>query len=92
MDAYLVLGVTRTSSQAAIKAAWRHKARIHHPDCCTIPTEEMTLINAAYDCLKTPQRRACYDAQHGLETAATCLEQVWERFDAMFEDMFGPRR
>jgi curved DNA-binding protein CbpA len=57
-DPYLVLGLSRGATRAAVKAAWRRLAREHHPD--TIgddaaakrqATRRMAEINRAYEAL-----------------------------------------
>lgn len=88
-DAYLILGVACCATPSEIKTAWRSKARACHPDCCTRSSEDMAIINAAYDCLKDPQRRARYDAEHGFEALEAQFAEVWNRFDDLFADLFG---
>lgn len=71
-DPYSVLGVPHRSSDVEIKRRWRHLAREHHPDnAAGDPTDtrrltsRMARINAAYDLLRDPIRRARYDATPG---------------------------
>ncbi|MEX2547903.1 MAG: J domain-containing protein [Chloroflexota bacterium] len=66
---YQVLDVRSTASNAAIKGRWRQLAREHHPDRAAGDTEEaarltarMARINAAYDLLRDPVRRAQFDS------------------------------
>ena len=68
-DPYRVLDVRHDASTEEIKARWRELAREHHPDRAGADTEEreqlttrMARINAAYDVLSDPVRRARYDA------------------------------
>ncbi len=68
-DPYRVLDVDRGASTAAIKRRWRELAREHHPDRAAGDAPEtqrltarMARINAAYDLLRDPERRANYDA------------------------------
>lgn len=68
-DPYRVLDVERGASAAAIKRRWRELAREHHPDRAAgdsgrtaQQTRRMARINAAYDLLRDPERRARYDA------------------------------
>jgi molecular chaperone DnaJ len=63
-DYYEVLGVTRTSTEVELKAAFRKLAMQHHPDRnpgdkdCEHRFKE---INEAYDVLKDGDKRAAYD-------------------------------
>ncbi len=68
-DPYRVLDVDRDASTAAIKRRWRELAREHHPDRAAGDAPEtqrltarMARINAAYDLLRDPERKAHYDA------------------------------
>jgi len=66
-DPYQVLGVPADASDATIKRRWRSLAREHHPDRAADPreaaglTRRMARINAAYDVLRDPDRRARHD-------------------------------
>jgi len=63
-DYYDLLGVSRGSDEAAIKAAYRKLAKECHPDRhngCSQQAERFKQINEAYDVLKDPQKRAAYD-------------------------------
>jgi hypothetical protein len=60
--AYHVLGVPRNASDEAIKAAFYKAAKACHPDLNPGDrTAEMRQANAAYQVLKSPERRAAYD-------------------------------
>ena len=71
-DPYGVLGLSHIASTVEIKRRWRELAREHHPDRAArangdgLETERLTTrmarINAAYDLLRDPVRRARYDA------------------------------
>jgi curved DNA-binding protein CbpA len=61
-DPYVVLGITRESDDRAIAAAHRRLARRHHPDVAgDDATSRMTRINAAFDAVKTAERRMDYE-------------------------------
>ncbi len=66
---YIVLEVRSDASSATIKRRWRELAREHHPDNAAGDGEEaarlttrMARINAAYDLLRDPVRRARFDS------------------------------
>jgi curved DNA-binding protein CbpA len=67
-DPYRVLDVRRDASPEALKRRWRDLAREHHPDKAGDGRErewltmQMARINAAYDVLRDPVRRAHYDS------------------------------
>jgi curved DNA-binding protein CbpA len=63
INAYGVLGLHPSADQAAIKRAYRRLIRDCHPDV-TVDQEaaaRASEINAAYELLETPERRAAYD-------------------------------
>ena len=61
-DAYAVLQVAADADDAAVSAAYRALARRFHPDLVgSAGTRRMVVINAAWDALRTPERRAAYD-------------------------------
>ena len=68
-DPYRVLGVDADATSSTIKRRWRELAREHHPDKAAGDREEasrltgrMARINAAYDLLRDPGRRARFDS------------------------------
>lgn len=61
-DPYAVLQVTPEAEDTVISAAYRALARRFHPDVAGDgSTAPMSAINAAWDLLRTPERRAAYD-------------------------------
>ena len=71
-DPYKVLGVSPDASDDEIKAAYRRLAKKYHPDLN--PGDEhaaqmMNEINAAYDQIKNPSRRAPAEPTAATEAA-----------------------
>lgn len=65
LDPYAALGLTRSASQADIKAAYRKLVRTSHPDIHPDDPDAAARfvgISAAYDLLKDPATRARFDA------------------------------
>lgn len=60
MNHYQTLGLDKTASQEDIKKAYRKLASIHHPDKGG-DTATFQQIQAAYEILSDPQKRAEYD-------------------------------
>lgn len=63
-DPYELLGVSRTASEAELKAAFRRLAIQHHPDRNPdVPDAQarFTEINQAHQILSDPEKRAAYD-------------------------------
>jgi curved DNA-binding protein CbpA len=64
-DAYSVLGVLPGADDEAIAAAYRLLARRYHPDIAGEGgTRRMMHINAAFEAIRTAERRAGYDEVH----------------------------
>jgi curved DNA-binding protein CbpA len=65
-DAYAILGVAPGSDDETIAAAYRSLARVHHPDIAgDAGTSRMMRVNAAFERIRTAERRAAYDREHG---------------------------
>ena len=62
-DYYATLGVERTATADAIKAAYRKLARKYHPDVSKEAgaEEKFKEVSEAYETLKDPEKRAAYD-------------------------------
>jgi curved DNA-binding protein CbpA len=65
-DPYAVLGVPVNADVDAIAAAYRDKARRHHPDVSADAEADrrMAEINDAWATLRDPERRAAWDRAH----------------------------
>jgi molecular chaperone DnaJ len=98
-DYYEVLGVSRTASEAELKAAFRKLAMKYHPDRnpsdkdCEHSFKE---INEAYDVLKDGNKRAAYDRfghaafEHGGPGAGHGFgADFGSTFADIFEGIFG---
>ncbi len=98
-DYYEVLGVSRTCTEAELKAAFRKLAMQHHPDRnpgdkdCEHRFKE---INEAYDVLKDGDKRAAYDRfghaafEHGSGGGGHGFGADFAAtFSDIFEDLFG---
>jgi curved DNA-binding protein CbpA len=69
-DPYVVLGVSRNASGRAIREAFYAKARGAHPDLVgEAGLDMMRALNMAWALLKDPERRAAYDADHGISSS-----------------------
>ncbi|MGH2477074.1 MAG: DnaJ domain-containing protein [Candidatus Limnocylindrales bacterium] len=81
-DAYEILGVRRGADDATIAEAFRTLARRFHPDIAGDgATRRMMLINAAFDAIRTPERRAEYDRPDAMH------ERTWARREAEAEQV-----
>lgn len=72
---YQVLSVTRDANADDIKRSYRRLARQWHPDVCKEPDakEQFQRLQAAYEALSNPAKRARYDA--GLTLMMTASNQ-----------------
>ena len=69
-DYYKILQVDPSADQEVIEAAYKRLARKYHPDMNTSPdaTVRMQEINAAYEVLCTPVRRAHHDRERSSQS------------------------
>lgn len=73
-DHYATLGVARTASIDAIRAAYRAAVRRTHPDVVdarSTTASDMAKITEAWSVLSDPVRRAAYDATRNAPTPAS---------------------
>lgn len=82
-ELYDTLGVDLPASADEIKAAYRAKAKQHHPDKGG-DADRFGEIQKAYDVLSDPDRRARYDA-----TGATDTSDPAARIEAMAREQVG---
>jgi DnaJ-class molecular chaperone len=72
-DYYQILGISKDAPSQKIKATYREKAFLYHPDRCKDPAgaDQMKAVNEAYAVLSNPQKRKEYDLmQHQYGDAA----------------------
>jgi len=90
MNFYEILGLTHSCSQEDIKISFRAKAFEYHPD--RNPNnkqaeETFKKINAAYEILGDPQKRAKYDQQQ--KRSGFFREKKFISPEDMFSNLFG---
>ena len=98
-DYYEVLGVSRTATDAELKAAFRKLAMQHHPDRNPGDKEcehRFKELNEAYDVLKDGDKRAAYDRfghaafEHAGGAGAHGFgAEFASTFADIFDDLFG---
>lgn len=91
LDYYVILQVHPKAEKSVIDAAYRKLAARYHPDVSCTPdaAERMKQINAAYEVLSDPVKRAEYDSVRGREPSSRAatkgtrkqppLSRVWRR-------------
>ena len=103
MDYYNVLGVERSANKDTIKASYRKLALKYHPDRNPEnkeAEEKFKQATEAYEVLADDQKRRQYDqfghaglggmgSGHG--TGGVNMEDIFEEFGDIFENMFGGR-
>ena len=88
MNPYEVLGVSPSSSEAAIKKAYRKLAAKHHPDRGG-NEEKFKEINEAYSMVSSGKKRQEFQNR---QTGPSDFGDIFGNFGSIFEDMFGGRR
>ena len=69
-DRYTVLQVAPDCSAKELEAAYRHLAKMYHPDHPeTADADRFNAVVEAYRVLHSPDRRAQYDQEHGFGRA-----------------------
>ena len=79
---YQALDLDRSAPQEAIRAAYRKKAREHHPDKGG-DVAKFQEIQAAYDTLSDPERKARYDQTGETGTGPTLESQALSTLSTM---------
>lgn len=90
-DPYEVLGVARDASAEEIKRAYRRLAHRYHPDRNPgdrDSEERFKEVQAAYEILSDPERRARYD-RFGSDDPSASAGAGFEDLGAVFEDLFA---
>jgi molecular chaperone DnaJ len=100
-DYYEILGVTRTSSDAEIKKAYRQMALKYHPDKNPNNKESEEKFKEAaeaYEVLSNPEKRSRYDQYghdgmrnggQGFGGAGMSMEDIFSQFGDIFGGAFG---
>jgi hypothetical protein len=96
-DYYRLLGVSPDATHEELRAAYRGKVRLCHPDLVADEGEEVrqaatemtTLLNEAYLCLSDPDRRASYDTGNRVDTTSVGRPSTGHR-DADFTPPHRP--
>lgn len=98
-DLYEVLGVPQTADESEIKKAYRRLAMKYHPDRNqgdTEAEERFKQVQAAYEVLSDPDRRAAYDrfGHAGIDPQAAGMGGggFGDVFGDVFADIFGGGR
>jgi len=95
-DPYSVLGVSKTSSDAEIKAAYRKLAKEYHPDKGG-SHEKFAEINGAYDSIKDANAREKFNEEQASEQAFRNYQSrrpdadPFANFNDLFAQHFGGR-
>ena len=91
IDPYAILGVHRNADAAAIKRAYKQKAKEHHPDRGG-DSNKFAEISNAYDILKDPQKKSYFDHTGSAEPQAFNQPHSPFGFEDIFSQIFGHQR
>ena len=84
IDYYAVLQVDPDCSARALEMAYRHLAKIYHPDHPeTADPQRFTSITEAYSLLRRPDKRAGYDALYARQTGHNFAPRETRRTESM---------
>lgn len=80
-DFYALLRIAPSADATAIRDAYRALMRRYHPDvnASDDAAAQAKAINAAYACLRDPDRRAAYDWQRGASASGARATQAHRR-------------
>ena len=83
MDPYNTLGIPQSADLAAVRDAYRAKAKLYHPDVSTFPDaqERFILITQAYHLLCDPAKRARYDRLMNAQMGQARTERTQKRYE-----------
>lgn len=82
-DHYAILGISPTATPEAIKAAYRRKANLYHPDknSAEIAALRFREVLDAYEVLSDEGRRKAYDDNRRrslIEHPETVAQEIWK--------------
>jgi DnaJ-class molecular chaperone len=80
MNPYHTLGVPATATEQEIRKAHRQMAKKHHPDANGGNQERFIAIQAAYELLIDPDRRAYFDATGSSDFPSSSMEDARKTF------------
>ena len=79
LDYYAILEVSPSATTAEIKRSYRRLARLHHPDLNQDALDtHIKRLNAAYEVLRDPLKRAAYDEQRAEEKRHATLQAAYQ--------------
>ena len=84
-DYYAILGISPTATPEAIKAAYRRKANLYHPDKNSAESAALRFreVLDAYEVLSDEARRKAYDDNRRrslIEHPETVAQEIWKNY------------